>query len=220
MRATRTTFTLMLVFCFFVPTISSHAAMAMPAPGATPTIGPNMTLEELANESRNLERYDFPVDLGEMPSVTPQPDALPEMTKAKNSLDAAPWAVVLENACPEEDVVVEQEQFVKEVLVLAISQRLDLQEAVMALNACGIRSPQGVSWSTVEFLDLLIPDEVTNPETFARIVVENFRSKAGWPIAFEAGEHHCTVVRRSDQLGDEGYHDLTCGSLPWFHNVK
>ena len=107
--------------------------------------------------------------------------------------------------------VAQQEHFVKTVLALVVLRRLDLQEAVMALNAYGIAPSSGTaSWSTVELLEFLIPDEVDSPETFARIVVENFRSKAGRPIAFEVGDSRCTVVRRSDMLGEAGYHDLTC----------
>ena len=100
------------------------------------------------------------------------------------------------NACPEEEA--QQVQFIKETMLRVVVRELDLHDAVSALNACGLRSPRGSSWSTVELLDLLIPDDVTNPEMFALIVVENFRSRDGWPIAFEAGDSRCTIIRRSD----------------------
>lgn len=113
-----------------------------------------------------------------------------------------------QNACPEEEA--QQIQFIKKTMLGVAVRELDLHDAVETLNACGIRSLGGPSWSTVELLDFLIPDDVTNPEMFAKIVIENFSYREGQPIAFEAGDSRCTVVRRSDMLGEAGYHDLTC----------
>jgi hypothetical protein len=44
MHPTRVTIVLVLV-CFLVPAVFSHAEMAMPEPGATPNLGPGMGLD-------------------------------------------------------------------------------------------------------------------------------------------------------------------------------
>lgn len=203
---------LLVLACSVVLAISSRAETPRSGLAATS----NLCGARVAAAARSIDRAR---------SETPPADAPPEATSAKNPcrpLSAeAPPAAALESCdlgpCPnpapadsDSAEAIRQHQL-KTILVQVILRRVDLQEAVTALNTSGIQAPgDAAAWSTVELLNLLIPDDVKDPATFATIVVENFRSKAGWPIAFELGDSRCTVVRRSDSLGEAGYHDLTC----------
>ncbi|MCY4513533.1 MAG: hypothetical protein OXC69_00100 [Candidatus Tectomicrobia bacterium] len=211
MRAA-TTAALIALACSVVLAVSSRAETARPGLPATP----NLDAARIAEAAKSIDGA---------PSEMPPADAPPEATSVKNPcwpLPAeAPRAAAVESCnlrpCPHpvsgdsDSAEAIQQQQVKTILVQVILRRLDLQGAVTALNTSGIQAPgDAATWSTVELLDLLIPDDVTDPATFATIVVENFRSKDGWPIAFELGDSRCTVVRRGDSLGEAGYHDLTC----------
>ena len=211
MRATATAALLALACSVFLA-VSSRAETARPGLAARS----NLDYARIPEAAKSIDRAR---------SELSHADAPPEATCANNPcwpLPAeAPQAATLEScnlrpcldpvAANSDSTEEMQQRHVKTILVQVILRRLDLQEAVTALNTSGIRAPgDAAAWSTVELLDLLIPDDVKDPSTFATIVVENFRSKDGWPIEFELGDSRCTVVRRSDSLGEAGYHDLTC----------